>query len=1859
MEIDDVKLTIEQIDIPSFKKDSDISSNLAIIFNTSASLEQEIIDEKLIIILNENVHYVHPLFLIHLMSIHRQKNITLIFDIIDATKAAQQYILRYMSQYTDLDIVVNYPKETYNKTTGKYENAENELHNSLINNPKARKENHLKRPKDKKFHLFYTEKMKKSTLENGDKKLNFLPILQLKKYCEYRNEDISEIYENIGKRIDYYKKFDIELDYNKYKERLSENIDNLLNILSIDKSLSLPLSNVFSELIDNIKRYTSDDSSGYISLFKNSERDEYELIVADDNREGFLVSYERTLSDEKRKLIEEGVENIDSTILAEYTKTLEELKINNHSSVLEKLFNIETTLTAHQIPRVVMHFGIPTLLEMVKELNGTLDIFLNKGDTHFYHVSYDYTGTLSTAKPINPIDSKIYGTYIRVSFPVGSSIKVRESNQETVSLNLRNKDYQSILNNKTQIKEAINKFQYIDCTTLGKMRDASISSSSIILNFTKKYLGKNKSLSDFIRDVYLFSYIHKIEDIVVTNFPLDTSKHNLSTVGKIIFKDEEKVYEKPLNIAFYSDRSVRVYFIGGKDKKQFNDINNSLISTYNQEDHNDKFENISRNSPPQIDSSLFFKLTSEQSILIPFELFDIVLKDNNIYSIFSNLLKTYLEDTARTVHIDTLKDYHLNKQFRFKNIFKNSQWLHRIAFRMADNLEESFPGNEIFFIGTSQYSNQVLSILSSFLSDSKNETHISEFHSIYNFNEKNLKQLDIKVELAIKNDMKIAMYSPVVFRGKDITTYILDKYTDDISPWIKTIKLKIEKSAEKEPHTELVLDADSIVFEKPFNSDNKEFCKFCITDDFPLYKIDKNNPFTLEDDYEKDYRKKMHTGYCEENNRLPYWLNSIYFVHAKRGNNHYSYYTKTIPFFNDNVDTITEYLYCLKDKLLSGSSYLNCKDNLESIKGKVLLISPLHDTNNNFLTLVNKIIFNNNATILSIDINKAEENFYTLEQLNIDSNTQIFFVDDEISSGYTLRYFYSLLKVIIGEDTVKFEGIITLIDRTSLYDENIIKNYLNNNTLDNYHCFTILEIKPMKTDFGGCFLCDRQLQYLDLFEHVGLDLLRFQIVDRVSKLKQVDADEIEYDNSEKFDKKLKNFIKMFAVHYIYSKFDFSDNYKLLLDGFFSFIYKSLIVEFGTKLSTEEKNLIKKIIRREANIALLKALSFPKLVYHEKLRKLIAKQVISELNRFLYKTYPSYLEFDETFLTDSELKILNTANNYSKNGSTFLETYIKKVNIHYLNFLYNIAGYLNMNTILSIEHIRYYYELTQSDLIDTKLLHAYIFSTKMVTSYSEAKMLYFNRELKQFYSKYLRSKENLLENALFNALYIETRPTQSIVSFKNVQKIQGYLNNNKENILLPDNKLVEKVRDDFLQNHTLEIEYLFVNENFDRRDFNYPDYLDRSVLRDVKNNYTNLNIKNGKLYEEIDSLYYGAKADDTCEIITLKKSTNIKDDINDTWANNMYIEDNCAYTIIRLVDVDKKKIEIEKKYLENSTLWFKPLGCIVIKHKYEKVLLDNFEKDGKDIALEYYKNHLNITKYVLGVQHEIVDYIKNEFTSKSVQEKVHTKKIEEDNFIIGQKNIDLEEKYKVFGIQENEARIQMKNDLNKAYLKQITYINHSVKDYIDLTRPIDVYLKNKRNTMNPEDFLSITRIYSYGLYHLASIMSSEIKEDQHTKNLKTIDFFDSLKAPYPVGFHKDIIDFIDISYTFSTKLCKFCTKSTLDTSGLKKDSFKLKLKKSTHMDHIAFEFIFNALKYMPTMNDPFIKIYSLDDNSGIIIENPVEEYFSVKSMRAQIANNEGLGLSLIQAILKNDNYIMTFKKVKSSNLLQTIIKKETA
>lgn len=1925
-------------DIEFFDINASDLVNLNSIFKTINTIQKSIDSKSIVITFNQENIFINPLFFILLFNIFYSRKDQSTRLAIDLTKLqnddssdimstkCQYYALRFLTQYIDTKTLSWY-KKILPKENTYYENHDGEF---------------LAKRGIKKIYLYSSEPYKTASFIDADSTnkhtYSMIPILQLTNiaYDDFENID--------SERKKDYQKFDIEnLTVSELRLRLKDGINELLVSLGFSKNdssnyITNQLSNIFFEMIDNIKKHTQNEMNNYanshISFYKNTsktEKNTYEMIIADSYSKGFLWKYKEVLGKEQDTLISnisKAGKKLEDDVFKEYEDEINLLNIQDEEAMkifLEKLFDINTVFSMHQIPRISMHFGIPTLIKLVTKLKGKLEVFLHAEDYTIpssklekltfnelskplsiqnfqYHFDefiknsnkdYFYKVTIENGIPhAEKIENGVKGTYFYITFPENMYTLPQDfdvNELEAVSLSLKSSDHKKFFKYKEEIQNEINNFKYTSLINLKNNKLPTDNTGAITVIYDDSW---DESISDFLRYLYRYTFSHNIHDVLVSNFPIKKFENYLDILIHILYPDESRIYENDtLNIAFYDDLSTSIAFIGGKNKNKFCAINKEISKIYNH-DQKDFFHTIcdgSNNEKFETTSQLFYKL-NEDYILLPFEIFELTDNENNAYNILDKIIQNKLEDSKLPIHVDTKQGYHINNFYQFKIFFEDSQWVHRISFLLASKI---IWNSNVTFIGTDNYTGLVISFTKSLLESEKNK----KIHSyiIEDFQENNFHKVNQYITNEEKEKQQIVIFSPVTLGGQKIIKNILPFITSSYK-WFSAIKIILDNPKYKcdsnyFSQLKLIEDKDYIDLRK------SKTCKKCTgIDEDPLYELSDCNPYNLKDYYRNKYEPKKLNGYIPIKNVK--WLNEIHFTHAIRGMNHYTYYTKTKLFFETNLEQIKDdFLIPLKEKI----------DN----KKQNIIFAPRHNTNNDFISLVNQIVFDNNAVIYRFDKSRGESNYYDIENLTTEleyiNKTSIYFIDDEISSGNTLEYFYSLLKIKFPLRT--FDGVIVLIDRTSINDEKIIYNFLNEN--NNVFAFTNLEIKPIKTANEVCFLCKRREDYFALLENSVLDMNRFQIANRIVKLQPTDYTEIDNIKNNNFNENFKNKIKMYAVDFVYrnySKFEklsfIEDRHKLeeaytksIEKKFKKEIFYTMIInyfneflnDFSKKHRKEILISLKSICYYEANIALIKALSFPKLVYFEKIRYVATKIIIKRIED---KTILKSSDNSAPKIIDEVIHIIKFhdalelfTNNDIKHKllNTFIEKYSKKINFDYVNFLYIVAGYLNINYLLHKNNIKYYYNMINyikehSDSYEASMFHAYPSAVKMIYTYSKDRAIYFESQVKTFFQEQRNAGEiiNHYKEAysLVHALILESNYTinKKLNDIPFQDKLTKLSLNKEINLDDKINSLSRYLKN-ILENNKIKkdsfkIESIFINENLNIKYDNYQKYLQQSKLRDLLNNFQELdNNKN------IVNLYNG--------FITKSYTIIKKKKINNTWANRCIDE---KYTIIRLIDIDfSKLLNIKNKsitFLRQNTnvnesinasehqyilknnhsfgntitelismnpiefnipIWLKPIGCIVISHSEEND----------------YTYHIALARIILSVQNDIVSFIKNEFNLETFQEKIRIKKIEEDNLIIEQKYKDLEEKYRIFGLQENEARIQMKNDLNKAYQKQITYINHSVKDYIDLTRPIDIYLKNKRDTMNPEDFLSMTRIYSYGLYHLASIMSSEIKEHQHTKNLKTIDFFDSFKAPYPVGFHKNIINFIDISYIFSTKLCKFCTENTLDTSKLKKDSFKLKLKESTHMDHIAFEFIFNALKYMPATETPFIKIYSLDDNSGIIIENPVEEDFSVKSMIAQIANNEGLGLSLIQAILKNDNYTMTFKKVKSNNILQIIIRKE--
>jgi hypothetical protein len=1133
------------------------------------------------------------------------------------------------------------------------------------------------------------------------------------------------------------------------------------------------------------------------------------------------------------------------------------------------------------------------------------------------------------------------------------------------------------------------------------------------------------------------------------------------------------------------------------------------------------------------------------------------------------MIKNNLEKNKVKMHVDTSQNFHINYFYKFKNIFEDSNWASRIAFRLAQKM----PTDDFKIIGTDKYANAVIASMYSIMG--KN----NKFFIINNFQENSLKAL----KKYISEGSHFVVYSPVVFSGKKIQENIIDEYFKNLTySWESTIKININNADIKNFSAMLEKNLNSIDYE-----DTSSECEICkSTEERALYKISKDNPFTIDKFSLENYKPKKIENYCKKNSVIAKFFGAVHFGHTTRGNNHYAYYTKTIDFFERNYENITNFL-----------KSITIDENKNNI-----IFAPIHNTNSRFISLVNQIVFDNNAAIYHFDKSNTEQNFYDLEYISMDTKeTNIYFVDDEVSSAGTLKYFESLLKSI--DENLNFHSIIIMIDRTSPQDEKTIERLFKKREI-----FTKLEIKPIKTDFDDCFLCQRREEYLDMFDSSVLDMTRFQIAKRVVKLKSQTYDDIDYPiKQDDFEANLKTFIKMHAVDFAHEKFD-----EFKLDGdetrrsllkvyekieykFKQYIWKLIEVNLeGTSII--EKEYFRTICDYESEIALLKSIAFPKIVYFRLVREIATVVIIQKIKdivngesqKYIDKTNDyskfeiiSILSFNEI----SELKSDIVKNEFDE-YKDFLQKFKNKNGIDYLNFLYRTAGYLNITQILDDSNIRFFYRVTKKLKEDKAkfgdshhLLHTYPFAVKMIISNSdnEDRYRYFKKNIDKFKTDNLINFEKP-EYSMIHALLLEREMDVK-------KEFRAKINNWKtENINEKVSKLSEligkyteykvKVENRIEVKNKIKVENIYINENINiEYSGGYEDYLKYSKLIDVKNNFNELSRDDKDIY----MLYQGALRS-SGEFEDLKYTEKNYKKIDNTWSNMLFGKDK-KYFAIKLVDIDKEKLrsilDIEN-VKRNKPMWFKPLGCIVVSF------------DGS------YVDHLIFSELVLSLQNEVVEFFKTEFKHQSLSQMI-------------------------------EARNEKEN--YEILLEKVRRISHSYKDYISIDKQIHKLIEDK---YDKEKIISKVIDFTNGLKYIFSL-GSMIEYEQREDSLPNEIFVDEILFDDKT-FQNVIENFLR---TVPSLINGYSGEYTI--SFYKDADYSCPIISDEHLYNILFELIFNGVKN--NRSGLSIKIYLKENaiyvcNNGEKILNGI--YEQIFENTYSTTGGLGIGLPKIRSYLKAIN-----------------------
>ena len=726
---------------------------------------------------------------------------------------------------------------------------------------------------------------------------------------------------------------------------------------------------------------------------------------------------------------------------------------------------------------------------------------------------------------------------------------------------------------------------------------------------------------------------------------------------KIQEKKEEQKETLPKDYFYFAD------FLFGETPKIFNSINTIVSNTFPNTTYinkNKKFEIDSDFFIPQEIQKHFFYGSSKY--LLPF---DTLLKSKgkelflfNINTILQNNLFGSHSYKDVDEYVDNVEGYRINdthfrignkvhsKDFYYaKQFFQNSFYTTRLAMYLAKKIDKKLnnPKTKIMLAGYEMYSELILSLIEKFLID------------IYKYK-------NVNHSVAQSKGEKMTFLPKVTFNNylddcKHYKTIIVVPIaaTGSTTQKIETeIKRRYEKRTSKKIGGDLFLPYNILMAQDPVakdtdgkfknikNKDKQEYppiidlpatwynlkdCELCYGEKTnPLFDTD-NSSLTPSLIFGNPIGKtKAKRGNEIENNLVEF--NDLNFEHSmnyqsiERNDNYRIYDIDSDKFIGDNIVKIIDWLKNIVKPYLEDNYKLKSTD-------RVIIVSPCHESNSQFLNLINQNVFSSAATIIHHQ-NGVDfiENFSFLNEKHLkDENTKIFYADDSLITG---KHFFELFDLIrkVTEDTKIAEPLTASI---FLNDQAV--PFIHNRAVElskNYFAFVSFNQPPTLNILNERPLEHEHKRYKSLQESVLHDLLCEHFYLKAKKLNPEKRQRKENEPEKEIRR-----LKMFKItHEIYDYFAKNQNISSLENNEEWQKFVEFILRF-------EKNNVE-INREDTNIkAFYKVLSqYPFVLYNElrrvtfKWHKELLGKIISIPENDCFDINKDYEEYDEKYGYDN-------------------------------------------------------------------------------------------------------------------------------------------------------------------------------------------------------------------------------------------------------------------------------------------------------------------------------------------------------------------------------------------------------------------------------------------------------------------------------------------------------------------------------------------------------------------------------------------------------------------------------------------------
>lgn len=512
------------------------------------------------------------------------------------------------------------------------------------------------------------------------------------------------------------------------------------------------------------------------------------------------------------------------------------------------------------------------------------------------------------------------------------------------------------------------------------------------------------------------------------------------------------------------------------------------------------------------------------------------------------------------VHVRLGAKIHIENFYEAEILFHNANNVRNFAYIIAKDISIQYKKQfkkDICLIGYESYSELLVKQIKKYLNNFIGENKIETF---YYYNK--------KTNLHISDNAVVYIIVPIgstlstfykIISDMEIKTSILANYhyvLTLVRDTIQSTETEIEKKfwiEEPDYEKENNIVKLNVAYEKPdlnlkvkylLSVEGKwkqaENCELCYPkenaiDERSIFHVDKTSTLPkLVFDLFNSNRKGIHEGLLENDDikiqknylRLDNLKGCIRYGHIENENNHFIYYIDTKKVTdnacNNEFDSLSNWARQLKGKFQEQYDIENRFN---------ILVSPLNNTNGEFLNIILSNLFGNCYRFFHFSIKdslredirakfkkiaeefKESEDYAHIHQLvkeNKVKRINCFYLDDIIVSGETFDRAQTLLSMLAKESGINsrfnaFDAIITLINRNS-YDS---VNHLIQSPEKNFFSYIHLNIPTLKREQGKCPNCLLDTTYKNMMKFVVNDKLREKFRNCYNKQKKVTVSEFD------------------------------------------------------------------------------------------------------------------------------------------------------------------------------------------------------------------------------------------------------------------------------------------------------------------------------------------------------------------------------------------------------------------------------------------------------------------------------------------------------------------------------------------------------------------------------------------------------------------------------------------------------------------------------------------------------------------------------------------------------------------------------